>query len=101
MIRLNDFKMKLKRIHQTIRCKREIRRIIRGFLLLISIGGFLADIIKLKTPMSCTTIRKVFSGIGFGLKGLFFLALGFAKTEIHATIILSMALGEIFSSLSC
>ncbi|KAL5961948.1 Vesicular glutamate transporter 2 [Taenia solium] len=59
----------------------------------VPIGGFLADIIKLKTPMSCTTIRKVFSGIGFGLKGIFFLALGFAKTEIHATIILSMALG--------
>ncbi|VDM34558.1 unnamed protein product [Hydatigera taeniaeformis] len=56
-------------------------------------GGFLADIIQLKTPMSCTAIRKVFSGIGFGLKGIFFLALGFAKTEIHATIILSMALG--------
>ncbi|KAH9287013.1 Vesicular glutamate transporter 2 [Echinococcus granulosus] len=59
----------------------------------VPIGGFLADVIKLKTPMSCTTIRKVFSGIGFGLKGIFFLALGFAKTEVHATIILSMALG--------
>ncbi|KAM7539905.1 hypothetical protein Aperf_G00000028284 [Anoplocephala perfoliata] len=44
-------------------------------------------------PLSCTTIRKVFSGIGFGLKGIFFLALGFAKNEVDATIILSMALG--------
>uniref|UniRef100_A0A5K3F782 MFS domain-containing protein n=1 Tax=Mesocestoides corti TaxID=53468 RepID=A0A5K3F782_MESCO len=59
----------------------------------VPMGGFLADIVKLKTPMSCTNIRKVFSGIGFGLKGVFFLALGFAKNEVHATIILSLALG--------
>nr|VZH90217.1 unnamed protein product [Spirometra erinaceieuropaei] len=64
----------------------------------VPIGGFLADIIRLKTSISCTTLRKVFSGIGFGLKGIFFVVLGFAKDEVHATIILSLALG--FSGLA-
>ncbi|TNN12157.1 Vesicular glutamate transporter [Schistosoma japonicum] len=40
----------------------------------------------------------MFAGLGFGLKGIFFIALGYAPSEIYATMLLSLALG--FSGLA-
>uniref|UniRef100_A0A1I8IYZ5 MFS domain-containing protein n=1 Tax=Macrostomum lignano TaxID=282301 RepID=A0A1I8IYZ5_9PLAT len=66
--------------------------------LFVPIGGFLADFIKLKTSLNWTAIRKLFAGLGFGLKAFFFVALGFANDAVVATILLSLALG--FSGLA-
>ncbi|VDP68975.1 unnamed protein product [Echinostoma caproni] len=64
----------------------------------VPIGGIFADFLRIKTSLSLTTIRKIFAGLGFGLKGIFFVALGFAPTEIYATVLLSLSLG--FSGLA-
>ncbi|CAL8080400.1 unnamed protein product [Calicophoron daubneyi] len=64
----------------------------------VPIGGILADYLKMKTSLSQTTIRKVFAGLGFGLKGVFFIALGYAPSELYATVLLSLSLG--FSGLA-
>uniref|UniRef100_A0A1I8ITQ5 PHB domain-containing protein n=1 Tax=Macrostomum lignano TaxID=282301 RepID=A0A1I8ITQ5_9PLAT len=41
--------------------------------------GCLADFLKLRTQLRLTTIRKLLAGLGFGLKAIFFVALGFAQ----------------------
>ncbi|KAA3677013.1 MFS transporter, ACS family, solute carrier family 17, member 6/7/8 [Paragonimus westermani] len=61
-------------------------------------GGIFADFLRIKTSLSQTAIRKIFAGLGFGLKGIFFIALGFAPSEIYATVLLSLSLG--FSGLA-
>ncbi|CAH8495043.1 unnamed protein product [Heterobilharzia americana] len=64
----------------------------------VPIGGIFADFLRINTSLSRTTIRKMFAGLGFGLKGIFFIALGYAPSEIYATMLLSLALG--FSGLA-
>ncbi|KAF5404193.1 Vesicular glutamate transporter [Paragonimus heterotremus] len=64
----------------------------------VPIGGIFADFLRIKTSLSQTAIRKIFAGLGFGLKGIFFIALGFAPSEIYATVLLSLSLG--FSGLA-
>ncbi|TGZ65775.1 hypothetical protein CRM22_005691 [Opisthorchis felineus] len=66
--------------------------------LFVPIGGVFADFLRNRTSLSQTTIRKLFAGLGFGLKGVFFIALGFAPTELYATVLLSLSLG--FSGLA-
>ncbi|CAH8536428.1 unnamed protein product [Schistosoma rodhaini] len=64
----------------------------------VPIGGIFADLLRINTNLSRTTIHKLFAGLGFGLKGIFFIALGYAPSEIYATMLLSLALG--FSGLA-
>ncbi|CAH8501408.1 unnamed protein product [Schistosoma bovis] len=64
----------------------------------VPIGGIFADLLRINTKLSRTTIHKLFAGLGFGLKGIFFIALGYAPSEIYATMLLSLALG--FSGLA-
>ncbi|KAL3319574.1 hypothetical protein Ciccas_001750 [Cichlidogyrus casuarinus] len=52
----------------------------------------------MKTSYSWTTIRKTFAALGFGLKGIFFVAMGFATRDFDATCYLSLSLG--FSGLA-
>ncbi|VDP82781.1 unnamed protein product [Schistosoma mattheei] len=57
-------------------------------------SGIFADLLRINTKLSRTTIHKLFAGLGFGLKGIFFIALGYAPSEIYATMLLSLALGK-------
>eukprot|EP00795_Rhopilema_esculentum_P016415 gene16415-7820_t len=61
--------------------------------IMIQIGGQLADFLRSSGRMSTTTVRKLFTAIGFMSQGLFMIIVGYSTSKNLALFALVMAVG--------
>eukprot|EP00795_Rhopilema_esculentum_P016422 gene16422-7830_t len=61
--------------------------------IVIQIGGQLADFLRSSERMSTTTVRKLFTAIGFMSQGLFVIIVGYSTSKNMALFALVMAVG--------
>eukprot|EP00795_Rhopilema_esculentum_P016420 gene16420-7827_t len=61
--------------------------------IVIQLGGQLADFLRSSGRMSTTTVRKLFTAIGFMSQGLFVIIVGYSTSKYMAMFALVMAVG--------